>query len=52
MAEPIKDFTITLDFQTDKLEKRIKKINKLTNKLEKEFTKLRNTEITVEGKRE
>ena len=30
MAEPIKDFTITLDFQTDKLEKRIKKINKLT----------------------
>lgn len=30
MAEPIKDFTITLDFQTDKLEKRIKK-NKQTN---------------------
>ena len=52
MAEPIKDFTITLGFQTDKLEKRIKKIIKLTNKLEKEFKKLRNTEITVEGKRE
>lgn len=30
MVEPIKDFTITLDFQTDKLEKRIKK-NKQTN---------------------